>query len=298
MEILFNDYTNPLDMCYTPFMVRDANKNIVPVPCGKCEACIKRRVSGWSFRLMQEDRYSTSSYFITLTYDRKHCPISKNRFMSLRPEHLQLFFKRLRTNTGRYYSRISAATMGRSRVSNLPIKYYSVGEYGTKGGRPHYHLILFNAELSQVSPAWMMGDVHYGQVSGASVGYTLKYLSKSWRPQHRNDDREPQFSRMSQGLGRSYLSPKIKQWHKDDITERMCLTLPDGRKLAMPRYYKDKIYSSEERGFLKGYFEKQLIDQDMKDFNQSKGKHAPSYTSDVKQSFQRIYYQSILNEKI
>ncbi|AXH71943.1 MAG: replication initiator protein [Microviridae sp.] len=46
------------------------------------------------------------------------------------------------------------------------------------------------------------------------------------------------------------------QWHKADISNRVYCNLPGGKKKSMPRYYRDKMYTAEERGFLKGEFEK------------------------------------------
>ncbi|AXH74017.1 MAG: replication initiator protein [Microviridae sp.] len=45
------------------------------------------------------------------------------------------------------------------------------------------------------------------------------------------------------------------KWHKSDLEERQYCSIEGGKKIAMPRYYKDKIYSSEEKGYLKGYNE-------------------------------------------
>lgn len=53
------------------------------------------------------------------------------------------------------------------------------------------------------------------------------------------------------------------QWHKNDLGNRCYLNLPGGKKKRMPRYYKDKIYNSEERGYLKGEFEKKFREKDM-----------------------------------
>lgn len=172
-----------MGQCITPYQVKKKINptETIPVPCGKCPACMARRVSGWSFRLMQENKNHTSSHFITLTYDTNTVPISKNGFMSLCKRDIQLFFKRLR------------------KASNgILIKYYAVGEYGSKTFRPHYHLIMFGVPLDNIQPAWNQGQVHYGQLTEASVGYTLKYMCKpKLIPMHRNDDRQPEFSLMS-----------------------------------------------------------------------------------------------------
>lgn len=160
------------------------------VPCGKCPECTARRVSGWSFRLMQEEKNSISAHFITLTYDTNHVHITPNGFMGLKKRDLQLFFKRLRK------AHAKDLAFGGKRI-----KYYACGEYGGRTLRPHYHVILFNAKCELIQGAWQLGSVHYGKVSGASVGYTLKYISKPSKiPMHRNDDRLKEFALMSKGL--------------------------------------------------------------------------------------------------
>lgn len=133
------------------------------------------------------------------------------------------------------------------------VKYYAVGEYGSKTYRPHYHAIVFNAMVPAIESAWtnskqQYGTVVYGTVEGASVGYTLKYISKRSKiGTTDHDSRSPVFSIMSKHLGLSYLTPAMIQWHSEDLLTRMYCSLTDGRKIAMPRYYKLKIYFDEER---------------------------------------------------
>lgn len=172
--------------CLTPYLVKDKQtKDETPVPCGRCPECAARRISAWSFRLMQESKNSISAHFITLTYDTKHVPITKNGFPEVRKTDVQKFFKRLRK---------AQQKLG----DGPPIKYYLAAEYGGKTKRPHYHAIIFNSSVELFQPSWPLGHIHYGEVTGASIGYTLKYISKPSRvPMHKNDDRQPEFSLMS-----------------------------------------------------------------------------------------------------
>lgn len=223
-----------MSSCLTPFIVKH-NGDDLPVPCGKCPNCRARRISGWSFRLMQHDKKAYSSHFITLTYATSSIPISGKGRLTLRPTDLQLFFKRLRKLHGKAHN---LAT---------PIKYFAVGEYGGKTWRPHYHIIVFNCKPELIHDAWQKGQVHYGTVTGASVGYTLKYISKPKRiPQYNGDDRHPEFQRSSQKLGLDYLTPQILDWYRAHYS-RMALHLEGGKKAAMPRYYKLKIYDEYQR---------------------------------------------------
>lgn len=223
--------------CITPFTVTKKTGQKVPVPCGKCPDCKGRRTSGWSFRLMQEEKRSMTAQFITLTYDTNHVPITRNGYMSLDKRHVQLFFKRLRKAHSR-------DPIGKRMP---PIKYYAVGEYGGKTKRPHYHAIILNAHLPLIQRAWELGSVHYGTVTGASVGYTLKYMQKESKiPMHRNDDRLREFSLMSKGIGEAYLTQAMVKWHHADMLNRMYVTTEQGQKVSMPRYYKQKIFVETE----------------------------------------------------
>lgn len=212
----------------------------IPVPCGKCPPCKVRHVNEWVFRIMwEEENNATSSHFITLTYDTLHVPISNHGFLTLRKSDLQKFFKRLRKNTG-----------------IKGIKYYACGEYGTKTNRPHYHAIVFNCPSPDAyADAWsidgvQLGGVDVGSVSTDSIAYCLKYIDKdsfrAKRYRHNRDDREKEFPLMSQGLGKSYVENKsIVSYHKRDLS-RNFVTNKAGYKVAMPRYYRQKIYSPDE----------------------------------------------------
>lgn len=201
---------------------------------------------------MYENRESTSAHFITLTYDAKNVPLTKTVRRSLCKTDLQKFFKRLRMNHSRLQQKIKS--YGRKvekmvyETAPKPIKYLAVGEYGGHSKRPHYHIILFNADVNQLQDAWKLGHIDYGQVSESSVGYTLKYLSKSCHiGKSHKDDRHPTFAIQSKGLGSGYLTQKKLLWHQKDLENRMYLNIPGGQKIAMPRYYKDRIYYRKER---------------------------------------------------
>lgn len=250
-------------MCYTPITVKNSNGDEVQVPCSKCPACTSRRVSAWSFRIMQEYKRSTSAQFITLTYDNSNVPITPRGFMSLHETTYEYRIARRGKNRGNnilaqidshlqsFFKRLRKAQFG-NQASN--IKYYACGEYGGITNRPHYHCILFNAKLELIQEAWNMGQIHYGEVNEASVGYTLKYMCKPSRiPMHKNDDRVPEYALMSKKLGDNYITPEIIKWHHADKNNRMYCNLEDGKKITMPRYYKEKIYDETERILIGAY---------------------------------------------
>lgn len=262
--------------CLTPFIKQDENKVWQKFPCGQCLMCTKARASGWSFRLVKEGERSSLSLFVTLTYNTDHVPITEKGFMSLdkdrkitNPKYekqMEAFRNgKRKTEPKRIITEGSHLTkfFKRLRKKSPNIRYYAVGEYGSKTWRPHYHIILFNADIQSVLDSWKLGEVHFGNVSEASIGYTLKYISKEGKvPQHKNDDRIPEYSRMSKGLGDNYITDKTRKWHLDDIEKRMYLPLQDGKKAPMARYYKDRIYNKQERGYLKGVMEKLALEME------------------------------------
>jgi len=105
--------------------------NEVVLPCGKCAACINRKIQEWTFRLDNERINSKVTYFVTLTYDTENVPINKYGRMELRKSDVQKFLKKLR------YDHDNDPEYGlfeehyfRTDLKREKIKYYAVGEYG------------------------------------------------------------------------------------------------------------------------------------------------------------------------
>lgn len=226
--------------CDSPFYVLPKKwaSEKVPVPCGKCPPCKLRRVNSWVFRLLQEEKVSTAAHFVTLTYDIRCVPISENGFMTLSKRDFQLFMKRLR--------KLATPTLSTNPLVR-PIKYYAVGEYGTQNNRPHYHAIIFNVSDEELyNMAWGLGQIHIGKVSGDSIAYTMKYIDKQrGKRLHVRDDRQPEFPLMSKCLGANYLTAEMIAYHKADLS-RLYVTKEGGHKIALPRYYRQKIYTDAD----------------------------------------------------
>lgn len=215
----------------------------IPVQCGKCPKCKTRRVQQWTFRLMQEKKDARTTYFVTLTYDNENVPITKNGFMTLKKKDVQDFIKRLRRNQertkGKQYMKIGA-------IDELKIKYYVAGEYGSKGKRPHYHLIIFNTHESLIKKSWNKGEIDVQQIRSGAIPYTLKYINKkSKKPYYFKEfDGIEEFSMMSKGIGDNYLTDAKIRWHKKNL--HMSYVQYKEYKVALPKYYRDKIFVNEK----------------------------------------------------
>lgn len=128
------------------------------IPCGKCIGCRLEYSRQWANRCMLELQYHDSAYFVTLTYDDYHIPISYYpdeetgealESFTLCKRDFQLFMKRLR-----------------KRFSDQQIRFFACGEYGPSTFRPHYHVILFGLKLPDLIPTVMLrGNQYYSSAS-------------------------------------------------------------------------------------------------------------------------------------
>jgi hypothetical protein len=205
------------------------------------------RASDWSFRLYQESKVATSTDFLTLTYEDWNLPIQNAETQEINYYHevyetgipaysqatlwkrdLQLFFKRLR--------------------KKYTIRYYAVGEYGSKTYRPHYHIILFNLPREariKIEDIWQRGSVQFGTVTEASIHYVTTYIMTK---NQEFKGREPPFSLMSQKppLGINYYN-KYKKLHADENRHHVSY---NGLRQRIPRLFDNYLHQEAEENQL------------------------------------------------
>lgn len=204
------------------------------VPCGTCLECRKLRVNSWFVRLLSELKHCDTAHFVTFTYDEHTIPFSENGLMTLDYTDFQKFMKRIRKSY--------------IKKEDKKAVYFLVGEYGSKTYRPHYHAIMFNVPQNAIEKEWTHGFVHFGKVEEKSIYYTLKYaLKRSFRDGDidPDDDRKPEKALMSKGIGLKYLTPEMVKYFKDDVTRPV--TILGNKKLPIPRYYRDKIFTEYDK---------------------------------------------------
>jgi hypothetical protein len=216
--------------CISPLTLR--REGIIDtVPCGKCNFCLSTKRTDWTFRLNQELKKAESAKFVTLTYNDDQVPTNDTGLHELKKADMQLFFKRLRKQNAQH--------------TQIPVRHYTVGEYGTKTYRPHYHSILFNAHakvINNLDRLWPSGHIHVGDVTMASIHYVTKYVINRINC---CPDRAPPFAIMSRrpGIGANYLTTHT-QYHRADQRN---YTHINGQLAKLPRYYKDKIFHPWEK---------------------------------------------------
>ena len=110
------------------------------VNCGECLSCRLSNRSKWTFRIVLEALLHKQVLWCTLTYAEENEPRSYVHPSTgqiyeappgvrgtLSPDDLDLFLKRLR-----------------KKLPPKFLRYFAVGEYGSKSSQPHYHLFLFS----------------------------------------------------------------------------------------------------------------------------------------------------------
>lgn len=220
------------------------NKTIIP--CRKCIGCKLDYSRDWANRGYLEIKNSKHNYFVTITYDDEHLPMLEEIETKdgitytkteewkgvLIPQHLQKFIHDIR----QYYKR---------KYNHDGIKYLSCGEYGTKNGRPHYHIIFFNLPLETekfyntkliehnyysqhetIEKYWKRGFSYVGTANWNTIAYVSRYVTKKLYGNNAEDERAqkgqiPEFIRMSKGIGKQYWEEnKEKILQTDTITIR------------------------------------------------------------------------------
>lgn len=226
-------------------VVRKSDEKEFHLPCGKCPLCVKAKILSWLFRLQQHSAHQNNFYFITLTYRTNELIYYQSHEPSLHKPDLQKWFKRLRK-------------LQNKRFPNYPrITYYAVGEYGKRKGRPHYHILLFNLALPElVEKTWGLGrvDVQIPKYAFKSITYTLKYISK---PRLKYKGKQREFSLMSKGIGKEYLTPQIVDYHLR-TPKNTHATLVGGGKIPLPKYYKELLFNEEQRQNVTNYLHERI----------------------------------------
>lgn len=153
------------------------------VPCGRCMPCRINTKRMWTGRILLESKYSKKpSSFLTLTYSDINVP----RDGQLEIVDFQGFIKNVRNSK-------------RSET----IRFFGVGEYGDKYGRPHYHCAMFNLPPEEnekiFNEAWGNGFTHVGEITSGSAAYIASYTTKKLTKagDDRLEGKSPEFARMS-----------------------------------------------------------------------------------------------------
>lgn len=219
--------------------IKDFRVKFVPVACGQCMECRKQKANEWRVRLHEEIKVAKYMYFVTLTYSNEELDkLCKEAGLkecnAIAGLSIRRFLERVRKQTGK------------------SIKHWLITELGQDHTeRIHLHGLLFTEypiTNDWLSKMWKYGICDTGKyVNSRTINYIVKYVTKI-------DEKHKTFVPQifcSKGIGSNYISTLAKQKHKykGDNT-RDYYTLPNGQKVQLPIYYRNKLFTEEERELL------------------------------------------------
>lgn len=195
--------------------------------------CRKAKAREWQVRLCEELKNSQMyAIFITLTFTEEAIneliiKCGKNGANDIVTEAVKLFRERWR------------------KKYKKSIRHWLVNELGHNGTeRVHLHGILWvenQEQANDIENIWNYGYIFRGTyVNQKTINYIVKYINKI-------DTDHKGFESIilcSQGIGRGYKGRHNK--YTGNETNEM-YTLPNGLKIPLPIYYRNKIYTEEER---------------------------------------------------
>lgn len=216
-----------------PAVVPEFSK--IAIPCGYCIECRKKRAREWIIRLKEEVKVNKKGYFVTFTYS---------------DDSLNQLIKKANTDEAKEVARVSIRLfLERYRKKfKVSCKHWLITELGHVGTkRLHLHgFIWTNINEEELKKIWSYGWIYCGkEINNKTINYCAKYVTKF-------DKERPTFIAKifaSPGLGKSYINEKTKAIHKFNYDSTIDYYSDKGRKIALPKYYRDKLYNDEEKNF-------------------------------------------------
>lgn len=220
-----------------PPILKDDRVALVPVGCGFCIECRKQKARDWKVRLIEESKSAPYQYFVTLTYSNESLvELSKkcesNDVNIIATESMRLFLERWRKK----YKR--------------SMRHWFVTELGDDNTeRLHMHGIIYAEkpiDVEDVKEIWKYGHVYIGDYCTLkTINYIVKYITKI-------DQSHPDYVPKvlcSAGIGRNYIK-RVEPFNLHDFRGEKTqdfYRLPNGTKIALPIYYRNKCFTDEER---------------------------------------------------
>ena len=176
------------------------NPKVMLIPCGQCIGCRIKQREDWTTRIELEarDYPKEQVWFITLTYDDDHVPgmivktgeiMRKVQYIwkpgEKRPESVQTL---LYPDIQKFLKRLRKAYRGK-------LRYFVAGKYGEQTARPHYHMILYGWQPTDLehlykiqhngyftskwlADLWGMGQIQIAQAVPETYRYVAGYVTK------------------------------------------------------------------------------------------------------------------------
>jgi len=234
---------------------KDPRVLYVPVGCGMCMECNKQKANWWKLRLGEEIKENKNGKFITLTFSNE----AYTRYVEkIRKENEGIEGYLLDNEVATVAVR---EFLERWRKKNKKsVKHWLITELGHEGTENiHMHGVIWADDVNEIEERWNAGKdgkngwvwkgkkkghelINY--VSERTCNYITKYMTKK-------DTKHVYYKPKilcSPGIGSGYTKQynfKLNKYNGDKtVTEYIT---PQGRKMGMPIYWRNKLWTEEER---------------------------------------------------
>lgn len=211
--------------------LKDERTKYVPVGCGNCIECRRKKANEWKIRLNEELKTNKGT-FVTLSFNE---------------EELNKLCKELKVNECNAVAKLAVKRFNeRYRKKNgHAIRHWLISELGHNNTeRLHIHGIVFETiSKEDLEKYWKYGMVYTGyECSLKTINYVIKYITKIDKD-HKGFKGE---ILCSPGIGKNYIGTTTENQYKGTQTKEY-YRLQNGQKISLPIYYRNKIYSEEQR---------------------------------------------------
>lgn len=247
--------------------IKDQRTTYVPVGCGVCIECKRQNARQWQLRLAEDIKEHTNGKFITLTFsdegikkiwddDIKYEECLKRKKTKPKKQRKPIAELRGYDLDNGIATRAVRFFLERWRKEHKKsLRHWLVTEIGGNyTERIHIHGIVWCDDLKTVERIWQYGIVHKGKelqngqienyVNERTATYIVKYLTKV-------DEKHKAYKSIvltSPGIGRNYINnpnSRLNEYNGKQTSETYRTTT--GHKIALPIYWRNKIYTEEQR---------------------------------------------------
>ena len=234
----------------------DKRVQYVPIGCGYCMECAAKKAREWKIRLAEDIKVHKNGKFITLTFSSEaflHIAKEVNKKQK-KPKKGYTLDNAIATYAVRHFLERWRRKYKKS------VRHWLITELGGKGTENvHLHGIIWTDDIKEIERIWNNGTIPYGfvhmgkrkngklinYVSERTVNYITKYVTKI-DPLHRSY--KPKIL-CSKGIGRNYLQSWTakKSTYKENGETKEYYRSTTGHKMGLPIYYRNHLYTDEER---------------------------------------------------
>ena len=223
-----------------PFM-KDKRVSKVAIGCGRCIECAKQKRNEWLPRITEDIKEHKNSNFVTLTFNEYN-------YWKLRDEILSNTFI-----DDEYTIDNQIATLAVRRYLERwrkkykkSVRHWLVTELGTTSSeRIHIHGLIYTDNKTDINDIWKYGFTHVGDyVNENTIKYITKYITKT---DFNHKEYKP-IILCSPGIGKSFLThhnSKLNRYQNEQTKETY--TFNDGKISSLPKYYRNRLYTEDER---------------------------------------------------